>query len=536
MIAELNNTFGERLPELLPGSTLRYEHEKRLHVSPFMGLDQRYRYAFSEPDETVYARIEVHQDGRMPLQAVLAGRRRELTNREVARFLVRYPLMPRAGHGAHPLERREALAQARAVPPQAAVRAREGVGAAGDDRRPRPASRSAEPAVPALGRVAMSVLERVLPGIQGGTLVLRLPDGSERRYGSGAETFMRIDDWNLLDRIARSPKLALGESFQAGEWDSRRSRPAARAAPAQRRRGRRAPSAGWRRFAEARPRLNRRTGLLAARRNIEAHYDLGNDLFALFLDETMTYSCAIFEDHDETLADAQRRKLRRVCERLELGPDDHVLEIGCGWGSFALTAAGEFGARVTAVTISPAQAQLARERVADAGLADRIEVVERDFRELDGTFTKVASIEMLEAVGEKLWAPFFATCDRLLAPGGRACIQTILVADERLATYRASPDWIERHIFPGCLIPSRAAIRDALEPTSLARRRRHGDRRRLRARRCGAGASGSTRSLGEVRALGYDERFVRTWDFYLASCEALFRTGHLRDAQLVLAR
>ena len=385
-----------------------------------------------------------------------------------------------------------------------------------------------------VGRVAMSVLERVLPGIHGGTLVLRLPDGSERRYGSGAETFMRIDDWKLLDRIARSPKLALGESFQAGEWDSDELVPLLELLL-------RNAGAGagrhpwWRRFAEARPRLNRRTGLLAARRNIEAHYDLGNDLFALFLDETMTYSCAIFEDHHETLADAQRRKLRRVCERLELGPDDHVLEIGCGWGSFALTAAGEFGARVTAVTISPAQAQLARERAADAGLAERIEVVERDFRELDGTFTKVASIEMLEAVGDKLWAPFFATCDRLLAPEGRACIQTILVADERLATYRSSPDWIERHIFPGCLIPSRAAIRDALRPTSL---------RIVDDAEIGAGYAETLRrwrerfhaSLGEVRALGYDGRFERTWDFYLASCEALFRTGHLRDAQLVLAR
>ena len=380
----------------------------------------------------------------------------------------------------------------------------------------------------------MSVLDRVLPGIHGGTLLLRLPDGSERRYGSGAETFMRIDDWNLLDRIARSPKLALGESFQAGEWGSDDLVPLLElllrnaGAGAER-------HPWWRRFAEARPRLDRRTGLLAARRNIEAHYDLGNDLFALFLDETMTYSCAIFEERDEALANAQRRKLRRVCERLELGADDHVLEIGCGWGSFALTAAGEFGARVTAVTISPAQARLAHERVANAGLAERVEVVERDFRELDGTFTKIASIEMLEAVGERLWAPFFETCDRLLAPGGRACIQTILVADERLATYRASPDWIERHIFPGCLIPSRAAIHDALRRTSL---------RVVDDAEIGAGYVETLRrwrarfhaSLGEVRALGYDERFVRTWDFYLASCEALFRTGHLRDAQLVLAR
>ena len=162
-------------------------------------------------------------------------------------------------------------------------------------------------------------------------------------------------------------------------------------------------------------------------------------------------------------------------------------------------------------------------------------MVERDFRELDGTFTKIASIEMLEAIGEKLWAPFFATCDRLLAPGGRACIQTILVPDERLASYRSSPDWIERHIFPGCLIPSRAAIRQALEPSSL---------RIVADTEIGGNYAETLRrwrerfhaNLVEVRALGYDERFVRTWDFYLASCEALFRTGLLHDAQVVLAR
>ena len=386
----------------------------------------------------------------------------------------------------------------------------------------------------ALGRVAQEVLERVLPGIRGGTLGLRLPDGSERRYGVGPESRMQIDDWRLLDRIARSPKLALGESYQAGEWRSddlvgllvlllRNAAPGAERHP------------WWRRFAEARPRINRRTGILAARRNIERHYDLGNELFALFLDETMTYSCAVFERQDEPLENAQRRKLRRVCENLELGPSDHVLEIGCGWGSFALIAAGEFGARVTAVTISRAQAELARRRVAEAGLGERVTVVERDFRELEGQYTKIASIEMLEAVGEKLWRPFFETCDRLLAPGGRACIQTILVPNERLAAYRSSPDWIERHIFPGCLIPSNAALGAALAHTQLhvVRDDEIGEHYATTLRRW---RERFHANLWAVRALGYEERFVRTWDFYLASCEALFEVGLLHDAQLVLGR
>ena len=380
----------------------------------------------------------------------------------------------------------------------------------------------------------MAVLDRVLPGIEGGTLALRLPDGSERRFGDGPEVSMRIDDWRLLDRIARSPKLALGESYQGGEWRSDDLVPLLElllrnAGPGAER------HTWWRRFAEARPRVNRRTGLLAARRNIARHYDLGNDFFRLFLDETMTYSCALFAHEGESQEDAQRRKLRTICEKLELGPEDHVLEIGCGWGSFALVAAGEYGAHVTAVTISRAQAELARLRIAEAGLEGRVKVVERDFRELSGTYTAIASIEMLEAVGEKLWPAFFAQCDRLLAPDGRACIQTIVVPDERFARYRSSPDWIERHIFPGCLIPSRAALRKALRPTRLRVAddeeigRNYAPTLRAWRKRFHAG-------LSEVRALGYDEGFIRTWDFYLASCEALFSTETMRDAQLVLAR
>jgi cyclopropane-fatty-acyl-phospholipid synthase len=389
--------------------------------------------------------------------------------------------------------------------------------------------------VPALGRVPFFLLERVLEGIEDGSLVVVLPDGAERRFGSGPEHRLEIRDMRFLRRILTRPKLAVGEAYQAGEWTSSdltgvlelllRSSITG---------GARHPF--LRRLAEVRPRIDRRTGLLAARRNIAYHYDLGNDLFAAFLDETMTYSCAVFEHEGEPLADAQRRKLRLVCDRLELGEDDHVLEIGCGWGSFALTAAGEYGARVTAVTISSSQARLARERVAAAGLGDRVAIVERDFRELDGTFTKIASIEMLEAVGERLWRPFFAACERLLVPGGRACIQTILVPDERFRRYRANVDWIECYVFPGCLIPSLGALTSAWEDASsleLEGATEIGShyattlrrwRERFHAR------------LGDVGRLGYDERFIRTWDFYLASCAALFRAGLLRDAQLVLRR
>jgi cyclopropane-fatty-acyl-phospholipid synthase len=388
-----------------------------------------------------------------------------------------------------------------------------------------------------LERLAAPVLERALAGLAGGTLVVALPDGSTRRFGSGPEVAVTISSRAFFRRLATRGNLALGEAYQAGDWDAddlvaffelmlRNAEAAAERHPA------------LRRLMTARPRLGGRNGLRGARRNIRYHYDLGNELFALFLDETMTYSCAIFEREDESLADAQLRKLRRVCDKLSLGPADHVLEIGCGWGSFALVAAGEYGARVTGATISHEQAVLARERVAAAGLGDRIEVVERDYRELEGEarFTRIASIEMLEAIGERQFGTFFEACDRLLAPGGIACVQTILVPDQRWERYRSTPDWIERYVFPGCLIPSLTALTSAM--TGSSRLMVH------EVEEIGAGYATTLRrwrqrfedNLGEVRALGYDRRFERTWRFYLSFCEAAFRTRALRDVQLVLTR
>ncbi len=386
-----------------------------------------------------------------------------------------------------------------------------------------------------LERIAVKILTDALAGLDEGTLVARLPDGTERRFGNGPPQTMDISDLHLIRRIATRGTIGLGESYQAGEWTSpdvvallelfyRNAEAAVVRHPR------------LARVMKARPRPNRRQGLLRARHNIEYHYDLGNELFRLMLDETMTYSCAIFERPDEPLAEAQRRKLRRVCDKLELTSRDHVLEIGCGWGSFAMTAAGEYGARVTGLTLSPAQAELARERVREAGLDGRIDIVEEDYRIHSGTYTKVASIEMIEAIGEKQFPAFFSACDRLLAPGGRACVQTILIPSHRWDRYRRSPDWIERYVFPGCLIPSLGALEQSMAEASrltLSNVEEIGLNYAETLRRWRASFLAK---LDEVRALGYDDHFVRTWDFYLACCEAGFRTRALRDSQLVLER
>jgi cyclopropane-fatty-acyl-phospholipid synthase len=382
-----------------------------------------------------------------------------------------------------------------------------------------------------LERGAEALLQRALAELEGGTLEVELPGGGMRRFGAGAPVRLTIFDTAFFRRVATRGTLGLGESYVAGEWgaddlvslfellignaDAARER-----------------HPHLHRLLGLRPRLRRRNGLARSRRNIAYHYDLGNELFALMLDETMTYSCAVFERPELTLAQAQRAKLERLCRLLDLGPEDHVLEIGCGWGGFARHAAETHGCRVTAVTISHEQAVLARERT--RGLP--VEIVERDYRAVEGSYTKVVSIEMLEAIGADQYGTYFATIDRLLAPGGRAAVQTILVPDQRWDRYRSTPDWIERYVFPGCLIPSLEALTRAAT--------RHSRLGIYGVDEIGEHYAETLRSwrasfherIEDVRGLGFDRRFERTWDFYLAFCEAAFRMRALRDVQLLLAR
>jgi cyclopropane-fatty-acyl-phospholipid synthase len=269
-----------------------------------------------------------------------------------------------------------------------------------------------------------------------------------------------------------------------------------------------------------------------AARNIAAHYDLGNDFYRLWLDETMTYSSAVFANPGQSLADAQRTKYRIHAERAGLRGGEHVLEIGTGWGGFALYAAGELGCRVTTVTISPAQHALARARVAEAGLEDLVSVELRDYRDVRGTFDAVVSIEMLEAVGAEYYADFFGVIDRVLRPGGKASIQVISFPDDQYRSQLRGANWIQLYIFPGGVLPSLTALERASAGTSLlltdVRDIRDSYALTLRAWR--------TRfmdRLDAVRAMGFDDRFIRMWEFYLSISEAGFRTGLTQDYQLV---
>jgi len=283
---------------------------------------------------------------------------------------------------------------------------------------------------------------------------------------------------------------------------------------------------------------NTRSG---SRRNIAAHYDLGNELFALFLDEDMMYSSAIFVTPDESLGGeslelASRRKLDRICKKLDLRPSDRVLEIGTGWGGFALHAATHFGCHVTTTTISREQHDLARERIAAAGMQDRVTLLLQDYRDLQGTYDKLVSIEMIEAIGYQYLDTFFGKCAALLEADGIALIQAITIEDHRYQRALKTVDFIKRHVFPGCFIPSVSAMTSASARAS--------DFRLINLEDIGPSYAITLRhwrqrflaNLDAVRKLGYDERFVRMWEYYLCYCEGGFLERSIGNAQLLLAR
>jgi cyclopropane-fatty-acyl-phospholipid synthase len=281
--------------------------------------------------------------------------------------------------------------------------------------------------------------------------------------------------------------------------------------------------------------LNRNTRA-GSRRNIAAHYDLGNDFFQLFLDPTMMYSSAIFENPQMTLEQAQRARLEHICRKLDLKPADHLLEIGTGWGGMAIHAAQHYGCRITTTTISHQQYELARERIAAAGLQDYITLLLEDYRDLSGEYDKLVSIEMIEAVGHKYYDAYFRQCGRLLKPDGLMLLQAITIADQRYEAARKSVDFIQRYIFPGSTIPSVTAM--------LASLTRASDLRVLHLEDIGPHYATTLRkwrenflhSLEAVRALGYPEKFIRMWEFYLCYCEGGFAERALGDVHMLLAR
>ncbi len=398
--------------------------------------------------------------------------------------------------------------------------------------------------LPLLAGGARRLTDAVIPGLLAqrlnvGSLTLTLPSGAQHVLTGpqpGPHAALRLNTTRALRRLLLGGVVGLAEAYMDGDWDSpdlaallelgdRNDR--VRADPLDGHGMVRLMRRFWHRRRE-----NTRRG---SRRNIAAHYDLGNAFYSQWLDAGMTYSAALYARPQDSLAAAQDRKYRALADDIGLAPGMTVLEIGCGWGGFAEIAARDYGARVVGLTLSREQHDWAVRRMAQAGLGDRVEIRLQDYRDVQGSFDRIVSIEMIEAVGERWWPTYFATLHDRLKPGGKAGLQAITIADERFPAYRAGCDFIQRHVFPGGMLPSPAALRQQAERAGLT----------LATTRCfGADYERTLAEWGRafaeawptIQPLGFDTRFKRLWEFYIAYCRAGFRTDAIDVRHLLLER
>jgi len=391
-------------------------------------------------------------------------------------------------------------------------------------------------------RTVMSLLDKMTLG----KLNVTMPDGSLKVIGTGdgeIEANVKINDRSFFKRCVLYGDVGFGEAYVEGGWETDNitnvikwfllnveNAPGVSGSAAQS-----AVLNILKAFNTVRH-LRRSNSLKGSRKNISEHYDLNNDFFALFLDPSMTYSSAYFRDEELDLEQAQYEKYDRLCQHLKLQPTDHVLEIGSGWGGNAIHIASKYGCKVTTLTISEEQYKLATERVAKHNLTDKVNVVVQDYRKATGQFDKIVSIEMLEAVGAEYLEPYFKKCHQLLKKDGILGIQVITCPDSRFEQIRNGVDWIQKHIFPGSLLPSVGALNEAINKT--------GDLTLVDLKDMGLHYAKTLRTwydrfnanLPEVKKLGFDDEFIRKWNYYLCYCEAAFAMRNINVMQMIYAR
>lgn len=390
-----------------------------------------------------------------------------------------------------------------------------------------------------LDRLVRNLLFHGLSRIQ--HVIELVEDGEAHRFGRGVgglQARIRVRDVRFYRRVVFGGNLGAAEAYIDGLWSCDQLTSLCRivvanthilqeVAPAITRLARPIRLVGH---------ALRRNTRAGSRRNIEEHYDLGNDFYRLFLDHNLMYSAAIFPGPKSSLEEASWHKNDTICRRLQLGPNDRVLEIGSGWGGFAIQAARDYGCRVVTTTISDAQFELASERVYVAGLRDRITVLKQDYRELTGSFDKIVSIEMIEAVGHQYLDDFFRKCSQLLRPDGAMLLQAITIADQHFDRHVRTVDFIKRHIFPGSCLPSVARMSQAVAEVTDFRIQHLRDIGQHYVRTLAEWARRFAASDEAVRDQGFSERFIRKWEFYLAYCEAGFAERYISNVQLLLTK
>ena len=397
------------------------------------------------------------------------------------------------------------------------------------------------PGVPAAARTALQLLER----LQHGSLTLQLPDGMLRHFGHGEDgapvAAITLKNWNVFGAAFKSGDIGFAESYVAGDWTTPHLTDLLKLFIANRQQIEGMVYGTWagRLLFRLKHLLNRNTRA-NSQKNIHAHYDLGNDFYGLWLDPTMNYSSAWFEGNtapsSADLAGAQDAKVRRALQQVGVQPGERVLEIGCGWGALADMGATEFGVYVTGVTLSTEQLEFARQRMERLGLRERTDLRLQDYRDIqDGPYDAICSIEMVEAVGREYWPTYFQAVHRLLKPGGKACIQSIVIDDALFKRYIASTDFIQQYIFPGGCLPCPSEFRREAEAAGL----------RVQEEFTFGQDYAQTLRLWRERFLaerarilsgGFDQRFMHLWEFYLAYCEAAFAMQNIDVVQYTLVR
>ncbi len=388
---------------------------------------------------------------------------------------------------------------------------------------------------PAAARTLMQLLQR----LRHGSLTLQLPDGSVQRFGSteGPHASLRMVNWNLCGAVLKSGDIGLAESFIAGDWTTPNLTALLGLMVANRREVEDAIYGSWmgRLVYRVRHLLNRNSKA-NSRKNIHAHYDLGNAFYELWLDGTMNYSSALFEAPDQNMVDAQHAKVRRALRMAGVQPGDRVLEIGCGWGALAEKATTEFGACVTGVTLSTEQLAFAQQRMENLGVQGRADLRLQDYRDVaDAPFDAICSIEMLEAVGREYWPTYFQSVAKLLKAGGRACIQSIVIDDALFERYIAGTDFIQQYIFPGGCLPCPSELRAQAAQAGLEVVDEFAFGQDY-ARTLQLWREQFLHEQERVLQLGFDQRFLRIWEFYLAYCEAAFTGANVDVVQITLRK
>jgi cyclopropane-fatty-acyl-phospholipid synthase len=550
-VAEVNNTFGDKHayvlehPENPRSFPVRYRAKKDFHVSPFFDMKGEYVFSLSDVRKELDFTITLIKDGQKALEARLwqAGPGREINDFNLLKTWMFHPLAPNLTY-IRILRQATSLYLGKKLPVFS---------------RPEPQSpmtiRTMKQTTKLMDRAAQRLVMANLKKIRRGKLELELPDGEIHVFGGhepGPFCRMRVKDNRFFRKIIKKEDVGLGEAYTQDMWTTNNLTGLMELLIMNMYRMSYLENWGFvgrslHNFLLLGRRMIPDNDIKRSHENIRAHYDLSNDFFSRFLDPGMTYSCAVFENLEELKAPgksisardlqrAQQRKYDLVARAAGIKPGDHVLEIGCGWGGFAVFASQELECRVHAVTISKKQHEYVQELVRSRGLDNRVRVVLEDYRSLKGQFDALVSIEMLEAVGHKYHPGFFAAVDRLLKPGGLACIQTITIIDQRYEAYRKTQDWISTYIFPGGQLPSLNRITRVLAqntslvisdirdighhygPTLACWRRRFQEK------------------WQEIKAMGFDEDFRRTWEYYFSICEAGFNQRNIRDLQIILDR